>query len=612
MRINNTRWWAVGISQEDELLASAMAAISNVHGQQSMRAPRLLDYIRLYSGRYVSGFDASYLYQVRSFNLFDDEKLRVNIIQEVIDTIVTRVAKQRPRPMFLTERGNWDEQQAAKDLTDWCDAVLLDLKVHGRLALWYTDAGILGSGIAKVGSKDGRVTVDRVLPHEVMVDVRDGKYGSPRAMYQVHEIDRDVLADMFPGKAKEIDDAPGRVIMDAMWGDGSMGDDTTVQVLECWHLRSGPKAKDGRHFLMTGNAILTPQAQRAWNRDRFPFAKLDWHAPLIGYWGVGAAERLIPEQLEINVLMRRVQEAMRKISKPTVILPKSSGIPTGHITSRVADILETNSGVPIVITPTAVNPEVFSQQDRIRGNAYRKEGLAEGAISGQIPAGLESGKAIRLQNNIETDRLGVLSRQGEQFVLDISQLIIDEARNIIESGEDESSWSMLTNERGKARMVDLADIDLEESSYRIQCYPVSQLSNDPQGRLEDIQSLLSAGMLQPEVAAKLLDFPDLAAEQEIDFAPLDFIDDSIRRMLRSDEPEYEPPQPWQNLQLTQDRTQKALQRAELDGAPEERLDLMRRYLSDVLNMQSIAAQASAPPPQMGPGNGPPALPPGGP
>ena len=54
---------------------------------------------------------------------------------------------------------------------------------------------------------------------------------------------------------------------------------------------------------------------------------------------------------------------------------------------------------------------------------------------------------------------------------------------------------------------------MEEDQYSLQCYPISKLPSDPAGRLETIQELIQGGFVSQDVGNRLLDFPDLDAEQ---------------------------------------------------------------------------------------------------
>jgi hypothetical protein len=64
---------------------------------------------------------------------------------------------------------------------------------------------------------------------------------------------------------------------------------------------------------------------------------------------------------------------------------------------------------------------------------------------------------------------------------------------------------------------------------------------------------------------------------------------------------YLPPEPTMDLNLALRETTLAIQRAELDEIPEERVDLLRQFLTHV---QMLQAQAMPPAPEPGPMPGP--------
>jgi hypothetical protein len=97
---------------------------------------------------------------------------------------------------------------------------------------------------------------------------------------------------------------------------------------------------------------------------------------------------------------------------------------------------------------------------------------------------------------------------------------------------------------------------------------------------------MQAGLLDPTIGRRLLDFPDLDAEDSIDFAPIDYIDWRISNML--DGAEYVPPDGIQDINLTISRTQKVYQREAVNGASEEKLAMLEQYILDAVAMKQEA------------------------
>ena len=158
-------------------------------------------------------------------------------------------------------------------------------------------------------------------------------------------------------------------------------------------------------------------------------------------------------------------------------------------------------------------------------------------------------------------------------------------------------------------MLDFGDVNLDEDKYQMQVFPTSLLPATPTGKLQTLQEL---GQISPQLQQSMishLDFPDVEAAVSLVNAPLDMADLLIERMLEHGE--YRPPEPTMDLELTFQRVQHALLRADVEGEPAERLELMRRFLSESQHLLQMAQAPPGGPPGVAP-PGPPGGLPGGP
>lgn len=103
-----------------------------------------------------------------------------------------------------------------------------------------------------------------------------------------------------------------------------------------------------------------------------------------------------------------------------------------------------------------------------------------------------------------------------------------------------------------------------------------------------ISEYMEAKFIGPEEGVKLMDIPDLDAANNLLTAAIDDIDMTIELMI--DDMVYNPPEPMQNLELGLKRFQSAYLRARVDGVPEERLELLRRWMLDAQAMLTIGTE----------------------
>ena len=167
-------------------------------------------------------------------------------------------------------------------------------------------------------------------------------------------------------------------------------------------------------------------------------------------------------------------------------------------------------------------------------------------------------------------------------------------------------------------MIKWADVDMKQDQYVLSCLPVSSLPHLPGARQERVLGLLEMGIVDQQEAAELLDMPDLERHLDLAMAARRDIERSVELML--DEGVYEPPEPYTDLRLALKLCQAAYNKARGDGVEEDRLDLLRDYMTEahrlmqkaqVEQMKLAAAQAAQQGP-MGPGPGaPPAIGPDG-
>jgi len=594
-----TPWWLTDAMQSKEQSGAAViAAMQSIRSRDTSRLDRLTIHARLYAGRNIlsltggSSILGAYPNPM-GMSLWEDDRIRYNIIQSIIDTLTARVGKVRPMPTYITDSGDWYGKRAAQDLETWTEGTFYQTKFYDLIPIVFRDAAWAGTGIAHVFREHGRIKIERVIPGELWVDPTDAAFGDPRSLYRVKRMDQWQLKSMFPQYREQID-AAGAVT--EYPSDARTPNSQQVEVIEAWHLPSAPKAKDGRHVIaIDGQTLLYED----WNRPTFPFAFLQWSPPVAGFWGQGASERLKFIQVEINVILQRIQESFRLLAKPTVYVEEGSKVVKAHLNNMVGSILTYRGTQPFVVTPQTVHPEVFSQLDRLIARAYIQEGVTELSAGGRVEPGLESGKAIRTKDDIETDRFSILSRQTESFVMDVAELCHTEAREALEAREP-LEGTVLSHRRRGARKVSFEDIKLTSDQYVMHVFPTSALARTPQARLEDVQDMMAAGLIDPLVGRRLLDFPDTQYEDDVDFAPLDYIDWRVSEMLEHGN--YEAPNALQSLDLTVKRVQRIWQREAVNGCPEDRLDLLKRYIDDAAEML-LAAQA--PPTQALPAGAPP-------
>ena len=138
--------------------------------------------------------------------------------------------------------------------------------------------------------------------------------------------------------------------------------------------------------------------------------------------------------------------------------------------------------------------------------AFEQMGISQLSATSNKPAGLNSGKALREYNDIETDRFMTIGQMYERFFLELANHSIGVAVDIY---NDIGSYPVKLPNKKYLETVDWSEIDLSEDDYVMKMYPVSSLPETPEGKLQTIQEYIQAGMLTPRTGKRLLDFQTL-------------------------------------------------------------------------------------------------------
>ena len=562
------QWWADEDPHEDLIVA-----FRDLETADSTRRADYMRYIRLYGNRDFYGYTP-----FTHDRVYAAERSTLNVVKSVCDTAVSRLSRSQPRPRFITHGGNWSLKRRARNLEKFVSHAFYAARFNMLAPKILMDAAVMGTGVMKVFRHGQEITFERVFPGEVFVNQADGFYGEPRTFYQRKFIDREVLLDMFPQYANQIRNAD-RTTNDMDYGVDSLVDQ--IEVVEGWHLPSGPDTNDGRHCIVITNATLYDEP---WEKGYFPFVFVRWTDRLLGFWGMGIAEDIMGIQLEINRLMIRINKALHLMAVPRIYVENNSKVRKSFFNNDVGTIIPYTGTPPQIAAPPVLPREVFDHLEMLYARAFEIAGITQMAATGRKPSGLDSGVALREYQDIESLRFTTVSRQYEQMYIEAAKQVVDLGKDIY--AEDNEYSVVLSKDKNTIEAVDFSEVDMEADDYVLQVHPSSSLPVTPAGRLAFVEQMISLNLLGPDEAKRLLDFPDLEAQLSLDRAASMLIDRNIEFML--DDGRYMPPPPYQDHTLALKKVQAALQNAEQNGVPEDRLDLLRQYLVSTHQMMQRA------------------------
>jgi len=603
---SSVKWWL-----EEDPADSLWSTLKRIRDRQSWRLRSDDLSLRLYA-------DCKYVGYRSNDGTYESEDILQsrqgeNVIRAIVRTLHSKVCRHRPRPVILTDGASWTEKHRAELLDIWVNGKLAEIRADWDIfPMAILQALILGTGIVRsYGDPEKGAWLEVIPAYEVFVDDGDARYGTPRSIYFVRVVDRDVLAATFPD-AEEIILKADPASAQKEWGDalGRWDDDldnNRILCVEAIHLPSSKNSDDGdRTMAVQGGVIF----REKWKRDHFPCAFIHGERRPMGFWGIGIGEDLAGAQLEHNRTIASRQEMIRLLSVPFWLVERGSKVVKSHISNLIGRIVEYSGNKPELVTPQAVPAELWRHAETVKKGMFEARGVSQLTAQAIKPAGLNSGRALRTYTDLESELLVDLIRSYERLVLDCAHLLIEEQEEL---GKEYADQAVTVIGRGKIDRISWKDANMPSDSFRIQIVPASSLSATVSGRIEDIFDLRDLGAItDPEEIRDLLDLPDLKRHKRKSMAHRELLEMVIEKKILG-EGIWVQPEPFWDLELAMKLGLQNLLEAQLyEDAPSDRLELLAEWTAMCEKMirdpygTTEANTGQLPPPEAVP----PALPPG--
>lgn len=572
-------WWT---ASEEEVGQQVQATIRFIAHHQTPRMEQLVVSTRLYGGSSAYNLLGAAFTRANSVATPLSQRMHYNLVQSVIDTLVSKMAKNKIIPQYLTQGGQWGMQQKAKKLSKFVEGIFYQNDVDKKRSEQFRDACVWGSGILHPFDDKGEVCVERVVPHELYIDTIESLVTqNPRQLHRVRIVERETLAAQYPDKIDIIAKA-GPANYQDIGSAGTAAD--LVTITESWHLDSGLEEKDGMYLKCLGDDVLE---KKEYDKDYFPFVFDHYSKKLLGPWGQGLAEQLQNIQGELNRLLILVQRSLWLGGSFKVLLENGSKVVSQHINNDIGAIIHYTGTPPQYITPPVIQREIYQHIQFLIDKGYQQAGISQMSAASQKPIGLNSGRAIREADNIEADRFLATAQEEERVTLELARQCIEVAKDIYSY---KKSYSVIFPDTKFTETIDWKDIKLKESEYVMKCFPTSSLPEDPAGRLETVTELMQAGIIQPRTGRRLLDFPDLQAQEDLANAPEDLVNKILEKILNDGE--YTAPEPFFDLQLCKQNALMYYNAACFYEMEEEKLEMLRKFMrqvDDLLGVNNLPA-----------------------
>lgn len=622
------RWWLA--ESDEDVHDRLMKMTRRLRDRQRPRREMYRFYAELYGVNEVAGLGLTN-YDPAGIG-FVAPTLPFNVVRRGVKTVLAKVAKNRPMPMVVSERGNYRQWKRARGLSNFLDGAFSLLRTYDRTKVLLRDALIFGTGIGHVYHLPGDTLprFDRIFPWEILTDVADARYGEPKQIFVIRWVDRTVLKELYPDHATLIEECRSDSGLIEDLPDNEFEGDV-VLVTEAWRLPTRDGGVPGKHAIAIDGVTLF---QEPWTKPKFPFVLIRYDDPVIGTWGDSLAGEMAGFQYEVNYVTETLRMAHRVVGTGLWITDDNTGIPDAYWQNEVGMIIKKRPGSTVEYkNPDPANPQTYQWLQTCAEGSLAWTGISQLSANAQKPAGITAAKAITAIQDVEDDGFALLERGWEQLHVDVADAYIDEFKAL---AEEDPELKIFATQKRALLAVRWKDVDMERDAIVMQVWPTNLLGRTPAARLQTVNDLYNAGVIDSDRYLQLLDAPDIDAETDLRVAKRMRCDEQIDQMLELEVADvqkpgaYKRPGPYQDLAYGLHRAADQICMGELRGIDDRVLELLRRYIEDCQALLTkaapppptqLAAAPVAPPgmapaapapmaPPMAPGGAPPPMPPG--
>jgi len=533
-----------------------------------------------------------------------------NVVAANVDTVYASVASTEVRARFQTDGADWSVQRRASKMEYYTEGLGKLHNVHRKCRITFKEAAKKGgAGVKVYGDRWEELVVEPVPLEDLVVPDCDSRPGAPPL--QMHHVqrnyDRERLRAEYPEYAEEIDSSYGALSMTT--NAYSLLARSKITVIESIRLPIGKKpasgklSKRGARYI-PGRRTITIENKTLedgpYHKPYYPIAICAWSDRQGSFYPISGTERIAGHQRSLNKRNWQIERVLDQNALLTTYVRPADGNLTTK-TTKVGNVAVIKGDYPQTPNPPLVATETYNSRVQLKQSAAEDFGGA-GLLATQsrIPAGLETGAAVREARQSVTQRFAPQESDFEQLVLDVYFLMIDACKDLGAAAPAvlESRWH---------KPIKWADVDMGQ--VKIQIAAASTLPRTPAGREQTLLEWAQAGIISTDSAKRLIDHPDLEKELSMYTSALEVIDMKLEMILDGG---ISTPGPFDNWAMAVWRGTGTYNNAFMGGAPEEILEALSDFNALAAYLIDQQAQnANAPAAGMGaemPGAGPGAMP----
>lgn len=545
--------------------------------------------------------------------------LSVNVTESCICTLGAKMTRNRVRPVLQTEKGSRTLQKQAEAGTDFMDGISSANELHeAEGQQMFFDGALFGNGWAyteaSLDDDERPITVERVLPDEMLYDETEAMYGlrdlttiyrrkfiHRQRLYRMRGADGKMFGD-HPELRQAIKMAPAARVAGSIWADlaGQM-----VPVSFGWRLPTTKDAHDGRMLVAIGGPTTdgmtmttgsgvgdgTTLYGKEWKRRRFPFNVFTYQRRPTGLNGRSLAEQLVPIQYKINETLERIDEG-EQLNALLRIFYEDGAIDSDQFDNEVARFIKLAAGHKVTevkeVLGQGAHPQSYEQLERWIKRGYEITGISMLSATAEKPEGINSAVGLRELLDREDMRFSDLGHRWEKFRKDNGTTILDTAEEAVAEG-----GKIIVTVPGdrSAKTIDFKELGLERKKMIVDVGAASSLPTTPAAKKQYANELLDRQAISMSRYLEIIDESgDVGGVTSLVTAVQESIDLDIDGIL--DKGKWRAPEKVRDPALARDTAIARYAQAVHQDVLEKRLEMLRRYLILATRM---AAMAQPPP-----------------
>jgi hypothetical protein len=492
----------------------------------------------------------------------------INVGRSMALTLQSKLAQTKGRVFFDAVNGSWETVKLIRNAQVYFDAFTDMDKTYSKQRSAILSALVFEMGIIHIDIVTKSTEIIR--PWEYYVDPAEVTFGKVSRSFTKQE--------QYPLKAVQGKLTPN--LKSLLERDPH----AKVSYFRYYDLE-GKKRRD----FVNSDAV----AEYDLESDINPFSIFYYQEPFKGLYSTSLLDNVRPNQMQIDDILQRIHDALTLSPANTIYVPTGNDYNIAKmISNKVGNVVPYNpaAGSVVVATPAPIDPGYYSALEFFIRQSYESEGISMLSAQSKKPSGVNSGVALDTLQDVESERFQAVLDQLIQFQKDIVDIMIE----VFPADDD-----ILPKEKNRAN-TKWKDIKKARKNYTLQSSLASVLSKDPKVKMEQIEKLQQQGIINPYMAASLLEIPDINKAYSTSTASYDNCNKIIERAIDKDYYEFYD---VVNLQQLMEVAVNTL--LQLDSVDEDPENLARivKLISIVTEKMQKVENVNNPPPQINPIDG---------